>query len=218
MIAFYLKNGILSSIIMKKLSTILAEQKQADGSLKLTFNQLQNLLQDQGMGIWIVLLALPSALPVPAFGYSTPFGLVLAYLSFRLVQGRTQFAVPKKWGNKMLTFPAKIMTQAIRFLKLMEHFIHPQRFAAANRFFKRPVVGINMLLLAIIMVLPIPLTNSAPALLILLFGLGLMEEDGLVLCLCQIASVILISGYIIVGLWIVTFGLESFQNFVRWLF
>ena len=203
---------------MKKLSNILSERKQADGSLKLTFNELQTLLQDQGMGIWIILLALPSALPVPAMGYSTPFGLALAYLSIRFIQGKTQFSIPKKWGNKAFKLPAKIMTQAIRFLKLIEHFIHPQRFPLANRFFKRPVVGLNMLLLSIIMALPIPLTNTAPALLILLFGLGVMENDGLTLCLCQAASLLLISGYLIVGFWIITFGLESFQNFVRWLF
>ena len=203
---------------MKKLSNILVEQKQVDGSLKLTFNQLQVLLQDQGMGIWIVLLALPSALPVPAMGYSTPFGLALAYLSVRFIQGKTQFAIPRKWGNKVLKLPAKITHQAIRFLRLIEHFIHPQRFPLANRFFKRPVVGLNMLLLSIIMALPIPLTNTVPALVILLFGLGLMENDGLTLCLCQIASLLLMSGYCIVGFWIVTFGLDSFQNFVRWLF
>ena len=194
------------------------EQKQADGALKLTFNQLQALLQGQGMGIWIVLLALPSALPVPAMGYSTPFGLALAYLSIRFIQGKTQFAIPQKWGNKALKLPAKITHQAIRFLKLIEHFVHPQRFPLANRFFKRPVVGVNMLILSIIMALPIPLTNTAPALIILLFGLGLMEGDGLTLCLCQIASLLLIGGYCLVGFWIVTFGLDSFQNFVRWLF
>ena len=203
---------------MKKLSNILTEQKQSDGSLKLTFNQLQALLQNQGMGIWIVLLALPSALPIPAMGYSTPFGLVLAYLSIRLIQGKTQFTIPKKWGNKAFKLPAKIMTQAIRFLKLIEHFVHPQRFSFANRFFKRPIVGINMLVLSIIMALPIPLTNTVPALLILLFGLGLMENDGLTLCLCQIASLLLISGYLLVAFWIIAFGLDSFQNFLRWLF
>ena len=203
---------------MKKLSSILTEQKQTDGSLQLTFNRLQDILQDQGMGIWIVLLALPSALPIPAMGYSTPFGLVLAYLSIRFIQGKTQFTIPKNWSDKTLNLSAKITNHAIRFLKLIEHFIHPQRFLSANRFFKRPVVGINMLILSIIMALPIPLTNTVPALLILLFGLGLMENDGLTLCLCQTASILLISGYIIAGFWIITFGLESFHNFVRWLF
>ena len=203
---------------MKKLSNILSEQKQSDGSLKLTFNELQALLQNQGIGIWIILLALPSALPVPAMGYSTPFGLALAYLSFRLMQGRAQFTIPTKWGHKVLKLPAKITHQTIRFLKLVEHFIHPQRFLIANRFFKRPIVGLNMFILSIIMALPIPLTNTVPALLILLFGVGLMENDGLTLCLCQIASLLLTSGYLIVGFWIITFGLESFQNFVRWLF
>ena len=203
---------------MKKLSTIFIEQKQTNGDLNLTFNQLQELLQEQGMGIWIVLLALPSALPVPALGYSTPFGLALAYLSLRFIQGKTQFAVPKKWGQKTLKLSSKIVNQAIRFLKFVEHFIHPQRLPSVSRLFKRPIVGINMLLLSIIMALPIPLTNTAPALLILLFGLSVMERDGLVLCLCQIAASILISGYCIAAIWIITFGLESFQTLIRWLF
>ena len=203
---------------MKKLSTILTEQQQPEGGLKLTFNQLQSILQEQGTGIWIILLSLPSALPIPAVGYSTPFGLALMYLSICFIQGKTKLPIPQKWGEKSLKLSPKVLEQAIRFLKIIEHFAHPQRFSVAHRFFKRPIVGINMLILAFIMALPIPLTNTAPAMLILLFGVGLMEKDGLLLCLCQAAAILMISAYTIVGFWIVVFGLESFHNFIRWLF
>lgn len=209
---------MLPSTIMKKLSTILAEQRQGDGALKLTFNQLQDLLQEQGMGIWIILLSFPSALPIPAVGYSTPFGLAIMYLSICFIRGKTQLPIPKKWRNKTFNLSSSITNQAIRFLKIIEHFAHPQRFSTANHFFKRPIVGINILILAFIMALPIPLTNTAPAFLILLFGVGLMEKDGLLLCLCQIAAILMISAYVIAGFWIVTFGLESFRSFIRWLF
>lgn len=202
---------------MKKLSNILLEQCKIDGSLQLTLGQLQSVLKNQGIGFWIILLSFPSALPVPAVGYSVPFGLILIWLSIRLFLGK-ETSFPQKWENKMLKLSSKTMKFAIKFLQMIEHFFRPQRLKSFNKFFNRKIVAINLLILSSIMTAPIPLTNTAPAMLILLFGFGLLEEDGLALFICQILSVLMISAYTIVAIWICTFGLESFQAFLKWLF
>jgi hypothetical protein len=59
------------------------------------------------------------------------------------------------------------------------------------------------------MALPIPLTNTLPAAIILLLGVGLLEKDGLFLCFAQICSLIAISIYIFAGYWISVFGIEG---------
>ena len=73
----------------------------------------------------------------------------------------------------------------------------------------------NIVLLAFIMALPIPLTNTIPAGVILWFGLGLLENDGLVLLAAQVCSAILIVLYATAAFWVATFGLESLQRLLR---
>ena len=62
------------------------------------------------------------------------------------------------------------------------------------------IVGLMALIAAIILFLPIPLANFAPALAIVLLGLGLIERDGIVLLvgvlliLASIAIVVAVGG------------------------
>ncbi|MBT5692093.1 MAG: exopolysaccharide biosynthesis protein, partial [Opitutae bacterium] len=42
---------------------------------------------EKGFGILLMMFALPSALPVPAPGYSIPFGIILALLAGQLILG-----------------------------------------------------------------------------------------------------------------------------------
>ncbi len=43
----------------------------------LTLGDITTAVGERGFGILFVLLSLPSALPVPAPGFSTPFGVVI---------------------------------------------------------------------------------------------------------------------------------------------
>ncbi|NEP28671.1 exopolysaccharide biosynthesis protein, partial [Moorena sp. SIO3I6] len=47
-------------------------------------------------GFIFVILSLPSALPVPAPGYSIPFGIVILLLAIQLIVGAKRPWLPKK--------------------------------------------------------------------------------------------------------------------------
>ena len=67
----------------------------------------------------------------------------------------------------------------VKFLKFFEHFIRPRlSFVYTNGFFFR-MLGCVVLACGISMCIPVPLTNTGPALGIFLIGLGTLEEDGL---------------------------------------
>jgi hypothetical protein len=53
-----------------------------------TLGELRTALWDRGFGLSMLLLSLPSALPVPAPGYSTPFGIALVGLAAQMMMGR----------------------------------------------------------------------------------------------------------------------------------
>ncbi|MDR1255107.1 MAG: exopolysaccharide biosynthesis protein [Puniceicoccales bacterium] len=183
-----------------------------DGSIALELKTLVDQLKEQGFGALILLLSMPSALPIPATGYSTPFGIILALLGVQLILRHKVPWYPKRWSTKKLSLSKKWVTFACKMLRLLEIFTRPNRCAYLQYVFNRCVIGINIFILSIIMALPIPLTNTLPAAIILLFGVGLLENDGLFLCFAQICSLIAISIYTFAAYWISVFGIEGLMK------
>ncbi len=63
---------------------------------------LRDLNQGVGpksFGLTLLLLSLPSALPVPAPGYSTPFGIALLLVSLQIILGRQSVWLPARMAN-----------------------------------------------------------------------------------------------------------------------
>ena len=82
--------------------------------------------------------------------------------------------------------------RAIPILRYLEKPVYPRwptAFEAARRF-----VGVVVLLLtAVLLLTPVPLSNIAPAVLVVLISLAYIEDDGLLLCAAFFAAIILIS-------------------------
>lgn len=202
---------------MERLSEQIRHLCNEQGELSTTLSELNHRLQEQSLGIFIILLSFPSALPVPAAGYSTPFGILLMWTGILLMRGKRQLQLPQKWLQKPFKLSAKIIACGIRFITFLEKFVHPNRAVRLCRFMNVRFIGLNIFILALIMAIPIPLTNTIPAGGILLFGLGLLENDGLILFLAQCCSLMLIAIYITAAFWVATFGLESLQYILRTL-
>ncbi|MDR0647613.1 MAG: exopolysaccharide biosynthesis protein [Puniceicoccales bacterium] len=197
---------------MVPLSQKLLNLCNSDGSIALELKVLVDQLKEQGFGALILLLSMPSALPIPAAGYSTPFGIILALLGMQLIFGHEVPWYPKRWSTKKLSLSKKWITFACKMLRILEVFTRPDRCAYLRYVFNRCVIGINIFILSIIMALPIPLTNTLPAAIILLFGVGLLEKDGLFLCFAQVCSLMAISIYVFAAYWISVFGVEGLMK------
>ena len=197
---------------MSKLSEQILTLCDTQGSLKTSLGKLQEQLKTQSFGFWIILIALPSALPIPAPGYSTPLGLLLCWMGCLLFLGKKHFQFPKKWEQREFSLSPKLVHYGVKMLQFLEFLTRVERCQKLLWIFNYRIIGLNIMVLAIIMAMPIPLTNTLPAGIILLFGLGLLENDGLLLLCSQIISIVAISLYIFAAFWICTFGLESFQK------
>ena len=55
---------------------------------RVAMREFFDCFREKGFGILLLLFSLPSALPVPAPGYSIPFGIILGLLALQLVLGR----------------------------------------------------------------------------------------------------------------------------------
>lgn len=146
-----------------------------------TFEAILSRISVKSFGVLLPILALPSALPLPAPGYSTPFGIALVFLAVQIIMRR-----PYPW------FPQRVLKARIRtkgnsrmvrwmvaFLQFFEKLIRPRfRFLYTNGTLYR-LLGCVILACGLSMCIPIPLTNTVPAMGIFFIGLGMIEEDGL---------------------------------------
>ncbi|MEC7946821.1 MAG: exopolysaccharide biosynthesis protein [Myxococcota bacterium] len=138
---------------------------------------------DRGFGLLLLVLALPAALPIPAPGYATPFGVLMMALGFQMVRGRgtpwvPDFAADRTISYRMLEFSVRNGRIPLRAVELL---VKPRLSAMArNRRFLAGV-GVTIMVMSAFMSLPIPLTNTAPSFVIFVLAAGILEEDGLLL-------------------------------------
>lgn len=172
---------------------------------EITLNEILEVAGERTFGFLFVLLALPSALPLPAPGYSTPFGIILFLLSSQLMLGKEQPWMPENWrkrGFKREKVQA-FLRKGIPWLQRIEKVSRPRLTAVCTSRSGQTLVGAVLTLAAMSMILPLPLTNTIPAFGVLLAGLGLSDDDGLM---------------ILAGLFICSLGVALTSSFLYLIF
>lgn len=145
-----------------------------------TLQELLALAEERVFGVLFVLLALPSALPVPAPGYSVPFGIMIFLLAVQLITGSKQPWFPQKFTTHPIALSTVqgILKKALPWLKRIEAITRPRFLPICTSIPGRIVVGCILALMGISMMIPIPGTNTVPAIGIFVTGFGLLEDDG----------------------------------------
>jgi len=166
---------------------------------KVTLSDILTLAGESTFGFLFVVLALPSALPIPAPGYSVPFGIAMFFLAIQLILGRDTPWLPAKIMNWSL--PLKkvqgFIKKSIPWLEKVEALTKPRFSSVCNSVLGRVIIGLALALMSISMMIVIPGTNTLPAIGIFVTGFGLVEEDGAIcllgLILCALGAAVSIS-------------------------
>jgi hypothetical protein len=164
---------------------------EEERSPKVTLTEILELAGERIFGFLFVILSLPSALPVPAPGYSVPFGIALFLLALQLISGAKLPWLPHKISKYPMELKQVqgVVKAGIPWLRRIEVLSRPRLSYICNSLPGRVTIGIAIALMGISMMIPIPGTNTLPAMGIFVTGFGLMEDDGaislggLVLCL-----------------------------------
>jgi hypothetical protein len=156
-----------------------------------TLGWLMSVLHRRSFGIVTLLLGLLATTPM---GSTVP-GLMLAAVAVQMIAGRRELVFPRFITARSLPtrYLFRLGGRAIPVLQYLEKAVHP-RWPTAFEGAKRLVGVIVLLLTAVLLLTPVPLSNIAPAIVIALTSLAYIEEDGLLLCLALLAAVVLIIG------------------------
>jgi hypothetical protein len=114
--------------------------------------------------------------------------------AFQMIAGRSAPVFPRWIADRPL--PTKhlgaVAQRAMSVLKHLEKVVRP-RCPTPPELTKR-VVGIFVVLLSVrLLLMPIPLSNILPAVLIALISLGYLEEDGVLLSISLLAAVVVLA-------------------------
>lgn len=168
-----------------------------------TLDELLALAGERTFGFLFVMLSLPSALPVPAPGYSIPFGVVMALLAWQLLTGARQPWLPPHWRQRGFSRSKVrgVINAGLPWLRRIEAISRPRLAGVCTSVVGRMVIGLAILLMSLCMMIPIPGTNTLPAIGIFLVGFGLLDDDGLIslggLIVCGLALTLALAIFIL---------------------
>ena len=171
---------------------------------------LKGIGGEGGSGAILFVLTLPVLLPLPP-GASMIFALPLLLVAPQVMFGRRTVWLPQWLSRRTIkrTDLVKIIGRVLPALKRAETFVRPRLSFFTGRS-GEIIAGALCTLLAIVLILPLPFANLAPALAIGAVSVGLARKDGLLL-LGGYGLAVLAVGVIVLGLGGVGLGLARLR-------
>lgn len=162
----------------RRLSAILTEIAADPSRERISIGDLLAVMHDRAFGAMMFVFAVPNVLPTPP-GTSSILGAPLLFLSLQLMLGLKPWlpAVIARRSMPRRDFAA-LIGRIAPWLARGERLLKPRLSRLARPPFET-AIGFVCLVLAIVLFLPIPLGNMAPAFAICLLSLGILERDGL---------------------------------------
>jgi hypothetical protein len=167
-------------LLPPKTSALLEDLRAAfPGDDPISVRDVLKRLEGRGFGLLLLILALPNCIPnVP--GISTIFGIMLVAPALQMIFGAGMPWIPKRIANMQIepgTFRRVIdwtMPNLLRVEKLVQPRLQFLTQKPATIWF-----GIQTLILAGILVLPIPFGNWPPGMAVATLAIALLQRDGL---------------------------------------
>lgn len=162
-----------------KTSELLSDLRNAfQGDDAITVRDVLNKLDRRGFGLLLLLLALPNCIPnIP--GISTIFGILLLAPGLQMIFGAGTVWLPKRLANMEVKpdMVRRAIDASLPRLRSLEKFVRPRLEFLTERPFTI-LSGIQVVILACILILPIPLGNWPPGMSVAALAIGLMQRDG----------------------------------------
>lgn len=194
------------------LSAILLEICE-DPDPTVTVGEIVHRFGRRAFGALLFFFSAPNWLPLPP-GSSTFLALPLVLLTPQIAVGIQGPWLPRFIDDREMKRPdlAKNLRRLIPLLQRIEKVSRPRLGFLFGAVGDR-VIGLTCFALALVLLLPIPLGNMAPAAAIAAFGLAMVQRDG-ILALIGYATTALSAGLLIVG---GKAALLALGELLRWL-
>lgn len=185
---------------MSRLHETFHRASEEVGARPVTLGEVCDLHGNASQGALLVLLAVPSLLPVPGAG--TLMSVGLAAMAVALWRGQQAGALPGRvaqlsmapnWARRVLKSLAWFYAQAGRWSR--------SRLTGLTEPTHRHWVALWVAAMALLIALPLPLGNILPALGLVMLGLGLVFRDGVAVLAGVAVGVLALTVTVGLGVW-----------------
>ena len=164
----------MSRLFSSRFETWLESKDKTVESLNTTFAQ-------KSFAMALLLLLLPSALPLPTGGLTSVLEIIAMLLSIELMFGRSTIWLPNRWKNVTLNFDSnsKGVVLFLRILKRIERYSSPRMGEFLAEKLTLQLLGLTLLIFTIGSFLSPPFSglDTLPSSGVVFIGLGLMMDD-----------------------------------------
>lgn len=164
----------------QNLSTVLLAFAASLDRARIQWGELDQLLGDRSFGFLLLLFALPNSIPLVGIpGVSTVTGIVLIVIAIQMIGGLRRLYLPERIQRRSFSGTSfkKLIQRAAPWLAKLERGLKPRWLWLTSSRAERWLGGV-CLLLALLLILPIPFGNFFPGFAVVLLALGLIEKDG----------------------------------------
>lgn len=187
-----------------------------DPEVEVTLGEVIDHFGGRAFGALLFVLAIPNLLPLPP-GSTTILGAPIAILAPQLALGVRAPWLPRFVDNRPLkrAWLKQAYDRVAPTLQRIEKVSGPRLTFLFDPWPQR-LIGVACTALAFVLILPIPLGNIMPSIVIGLFGLSLVQRDG-VLALIAYALTAISAGLLVVGFTAAWIALQHVLDVVGWL-
>jgi hypothetical protein len=168
---------------LRRLSDDLHALSTAFSDHAVTVGEVMEKLGARASALLIVTFALPFCSPITIPGLSTPFGFAILILALRLAAGLPPW-LPRRLRAVALPprFFAKVLHAGSKVVGWIERQLRPRFSWLSDASWKLALHALVIAAAAALLLLPLPpvppLTNTLPALVIVVLTMSMLERDG----------------------------------------
>lgn len=186
----------------------------------ISFGQIIDMLEEQGLMLLIAVIAFPMAIPIPTPpGFTTLFGIPLCILTMQLILGKTKPQLPlfiRKREIKTSTF-VLFVSKAEPIFNKMAKFFKP-RYPHFLSQTSEKIMAVLAFMCSVSVALPILFGNAIPCAAILIMALGMLYNDGLIVASGMLVAVVglaIASTVVLLFFWLGKIAfMKLFNNFL----
>lgn len=161
----------------------LSRLKKIDNKKNVSISKIVECLGTNAAQIIVIIFSAPTALPTPALPLLTQIlsAIVLITL-FQLLIRRNNIWLPEKLKRKLISKETVTVSakKLLKYHKKIEGIIKP-RVKILSSVTAEGLIYIFCIFLSVVVALPIPFSNTAPSIAMILIMLGLIEKDGIII-------------------------------------
>ncbi len=183
-----------------RLSSVLSEMANDRTRETISISDIVTHMGERAFGALLLVFALPNLIPHGIPGVSAVLGLPMLFIAWPMMLGKDKLWLPEWLRTRAVkrTDFARIVNKVIPWLKRIEKMLRP-RLPIMELPLAEQFIGLGILILAVLLILPIPFGNFLPALAISILALSIIARDGIALIVgvaTGIGSGIYVSGLV----------------------